>query len=172
MRPQFLPAIATVSLLLATLAVPPAGATEPFNRPLMISTETLARMSEDPSIRVFDVRPVEAYEAGHVPGARHLAADNLTDPIEGSVLLREDLATMLGALGVGPDNRIVIYDSQDGLHAARLFWLLETLGHTRASVLSGGYAAWEREGWMVSAETPVTEPVEYPIDLAARPPIQ
>lgn len=156
---------------MALIGAGSAAATEYANPELLTSTETLARMLDDPNVRVVDVRPLEAYEAGHVPGAVHLDADDVIDPIshvDGDLLPLEDLAAMLGSRGIGPDTRVVFYDDRGGFHASRLFWLLEYLGHRQVSVLNGGFPAWQREGWSISTDRPTVEPTMFPINETPR----
>lgn len=167
----FLGSIVALTLAVVALTQGPASATDYANPGLLTSTETLARMLEDPTVRVVDVRPLEVYEAGHVPGAVHLSADDIIDPVshvEGDLRPLEELAAMLGERGIGPDDRVVLYDDRGGFHASRLFWLLEYLGHSRVSVLNGGFPAWEREGWQVSTEVSAVEPTVFPINVTPR----
>ncbi|MEM8588140.1 MAG: sulfurtransferase [Pseudomonadota bacterium] len=148
-----------------------ASAADYANPDLLTSTETLGLMLEDPNVRVVDVRPREAYDAGHIPGAIHLSADDIIDPVshvDGDLLPLSELAAMLGERGIGPETRVVFYDDRGGFHASRLFWLLEYLGHRQVSVLNGGFPAWEREGWSVSQEAPTVEPTVFPINLTPR----
>lgn len=91
-----------------------------------------------------------AYQEGHLPGAvfvdvdTHLAAP--PSPGEGRHPLPtpEDLARDLGALGIGDTSTVIAYDDSGGATAARLVWLLRTLG-TRAALLDGGIQAWRGE---------------------------
>ena len=40
---------------------------------------------------------------------------------------------------------VVAYDDDSGHYAARLFWILEYLGHKKARVLNGGSSKWIKE---------------------------
>jgi thiosulfate/3-mercaptopyruvate sulfurtransferase len=68
-----------------------------------------------------------------------------------------DFATVLGRHGINPETFVVAYDSAGGAIAARLWWMLRSIGHRQAAVLDGGYAAWIRAG------EPVTSDVATPI---------
>ncbi|MEM1314541.1 MAG: sulfurtransferase [Pseudomonadota bacterium] len=142
------------------LAAPSAFAVDYANPQLLIDAEALAEVldaarqagrSSDDRARVvlIDVRPAEAFEAGRIPGAVHLAPDAVADPgspIEGELRPVDDIARMLGDLGVSADARVVLYDDKGGFHAARMFWVLEYFGHRNAALLDGGVQAWERAG--------------------------
>ena len=106
------------------------------------------------SVQLLDARqdPAE-FAAGHLPGAlhadlnRHLstASDPGFDPARGGRHPLPDparFAAQLGAWGIGPDTEVVLHDASGGGNAAaRLWWMLRALGHTRVSVLDGGLPA-------------------------------
>jgi thiosulfate/3-mercaptopyruvate sulfurtransferase len=73
----------------------------------------------------------------------------------------QTFALRLGALGIDRAKQVVGYDSSGGYYAARLWWMLRWLGHTRAAVLDGGWDAWTRAGLPVTTERPSTEPATY-----------
>ncbi len=128
----------------------------------LISPEALALRLDDPSVRIADVRWVlgdpaagrAAYDAGHIPGAifvdldRDLAAPSgpgrhpLPDPAA--------FARRLGDLGFGSDDFVIACDDVLGTVAARLWWMLDNLGHERVAVLDGGLRAWRGAGLPVT----------------------
>lgn len=121
--------------------------------PGALPTETLRPVYEADGIIVVDIRPREAFDAGHVPGARHLDPNAVVaegSPVNGALLPVQELQAMLGARGIEADKRVVLYDDRGGFHAARMFWLLEYLGHRNVALLNGGLTAW------VAASGPVT----------------
>ncbi len=88
-----------------------------------------------------------AYVEGHVPGAVHVDLDRLAGaPDEGRgrhpLPTPEDLADYLSSLGISGRVPVVAYDDMGGLVAARLVWMLRTLG-VDATLLNGGLGAWE-----------------------------
>ena len=54
--------------------------------------------------------------------------------------------------GVTAERPVVVYEGTSGLRAARVFWLLEYLGHPNVRVLDGGIAAWRRQGLPLSTD--------------------
>lgn len=88
--------------------------------------------------------------SGHIPGA--LYADLLHDfsdpaaPFEFTRPAAGAFAAAARALGVGPASRVVVYDTVDGIWAARLWWLFRAFGHDAVQVLDGGLAKWRAEG--------------------------
>ena len=90
----------------------------------------------------------EAYAHGRLPGAVFVDLDtalagppNLTQgrhPLPAPA----DFAAAMQHLGIGDDSTVVVYDDAGGVIAARLVWMLRTLG-LEAAVLDGGIAAWD-----------------------------
>ena len=88
--------------------------------------------------RFVDCRPLDAYVAGHVPGAAHAdPEDDLTGTVGGGrhpLPTSEAFSAWASAAGIGPDTLVVGYDDGTGW-AARLWWLLRHFGHDDAAVL-------------------------------------
>jgi len=134
-------------------------------RSLIGASALLARI-DDPDLRIADVRWYLAdprrgqaeYAAGHIPGAvfvdldRDLAAASgpgrhpLPDPTA--------FADRLGELGFGDRHAVVVYDTVSGTVAARLWWMLDRLGHTDVAVLDGGLTAWLAAGGTLTTIRP------------------
>jgi thiosulfate/3-mercaptopyruvate sulfurtransferase len=138
----------------------------------LVSVAELAAILHDPDLRIADVRwslaasaaGRDAYAAAHLPGAVFVDLDTVLTAPEGPG--RHPLpspAAFVGALegvGIGREHRVVAYDDAGGTVAARLWWMLDALGHPRAGVLDGGIAAWERAGLPLTAEVPAWGPAE------------
>ena len=136
----------------------------------LISVDQLAARIHDPALRIVDVRWYlgrtgegrVAYDAGHIPGA--IFADLDTDLRAPEGPGRHPLpdpavfADRLGALGIGSEHQVVAYDDVGGGIAARLWWMLDDLGHAAASVLDGGFAAWVAGGHPIEMAEPAWPP--------------
>lgn len=144
-------------LALSAACLPKLGFAEGFVEPgLLEQPETL--MGHLPSSHVLiDLRPIEDYLSGHIPGARHLDANAVaaTDsPVDGALRPMLEIEAMLADLGVAPSTRVVFYDDRGGFHAARMFWLMEYLGHRDVAVLNGGWTTWQSVGGAFTTEIP------------------
>ncbi len=107
------------------------------------------------------------YEMGHIPGAVFVDLDrDLAGPpgSEGRHPLPTiaDFATTLGRLGISPDSHVVVYDDVGGRVAARLWWMLRSIGHEKAQIVDGGYQAWIDGGHDVGIGTVTPTPNIYP----------
>lgn len=108
-----------------------------------------------------------AYIEGHVPGAVFVDLDHdLAGPPsqDGRHPLPSpsEFADTLGRLGLTPEDEVVAYDDSGGAVAARLWWMLRSIGHSRVRVLDGGYPAWENSGHPVEIGDRIPTPAVYP----------
>ena len=141
----------------------------------LISTDWLSQHLNDPDLVVLDctvsVRPDPTsekgyrivngradYLTGHIPGAVFADLEgNLSDPDSpwNSALPKpEAFCVAIGALGVGDDSRVVLYDANFTVWAARVWWMLRWVGFDNAAILDGGQRAWMSEGRPLSTEQP------------------
>jgi len=137
----------------------------------LVSTEWLSEHLEDPDLVVLDcsvrLQQTEAggfvpvsgrvnYGEGHIPTAGF--ADLMGDLSDGdselgfAVPTPEQFCAAMGALGVGDDSRVVLYDASNSVWAARVWWMLRWVGFDRAALLDGGLKAWTAEGRLLSTE--------------------
>jgi thiosulfate/3-mercaptopyruvate sulfurtransferase len=133
----------------------------------LISPSELAARLDDPRIRIVDVRWVlgepgrgrTAYDAEHIPGAIFLDVDE--DLVSPSGPGRHPLPSpaafrvRLEGAGIGAEHEVVAYDDVGGWVAARLWWMLDDLGHKAVSVLDGGYPAWIQAGLPTTTDVPM-----------------
>ncbi|WP_439642773.1 3-mercaptopyruvate sulfurtransferase [Gemmatimonas sp.] len=140
----------------------------------IVSTAWLAAHLHEPSLRVFDAswylpsagrNPREEFATAHIPGAVYADLDALADetaPFPHTLAAPDVLAQRLGALGIGDDTLVVVYDNS-GQHfsAPRLWWMIKTLGHHNVAVLDGGLVAWQREQRPVSPSITSYTPAHF-----------
>ena len=127
----------------------------------LVSVRELAGRLRDPSILILDatvVLPAPRFDgdyrassgesrwlAAHIPGARFadlLGSLSAHDaPYHFAVPDPQTLKEAVRSLGVDDTKLVVVYDSDSGLWAARLWWMLRSLG-IRAAILDGGFKQW------------------------------
>ena len=101
-----------------------------------------------------------AYAAGHIRGAHFLHLDeDLSGQKTGTngrhpLPHQSILADKLIQLGLSHNQQVIVYDANNGMMAARAWWLLRELGHEAVAVLDGGMAEWQKQGYDVSTEMP------------------
>jgi thiosulfate/3-mercaptopyruvate sulfurtransferase len=120
---------------------------------LIAEPDWLAEHLHDADVRVVDCAILEAYRRAHITGAVHLSAhyyvkEDDPDGTDHGVLVMppRQFEALMSKLGVGPETTVVAYDDNNGFLAARLWWVLNYYGHTKARVLNGGWHRWFSEG--------------------------
>ena len=144
--------------------------TERLASPL-VETDWLEKHLADEDLRILDcaiimkpnddgtygfVSGIELWQESHIPGSIHVDIQGQLSDQEHAITLMmpapETLAETLKALGIGDENRVVIYDRGNHAWAARVWWMLRAIGFDNAAVLNGSWPKWTEEGRPVSAE--------------------
>lgn len=151
------------------------------NAPL-ISTEQLARIIDQPEVRLIDAswwldgRDARAdFERERIGNAVFFDLDGISDPdspLPHMLPSGEHFAKAAGQLGIRETDTIVVYDHQGLFSAARVWWMFRLMGAQRVAVLDGGFPKWKAEGRAVEtsapqAPSPVTFKAIYDGDAVA-----
>lgn len=145
----------------------------------LVQAETLAVALGRPDLVVLDCRfslldphaGEQAYLRSHLPGAAyaHLERDLSDMGPQGDGRhpwpRAEGLVAKLRRWGVEAGSQVIAYDDADGAHAARLWFLLRTLGHEKVAVLDGGWARWTALGLPVSTTPHQERTTRYEADF-------
>jgi thiosulfate/3-mercaptopyruvate sulfurtransferase len=110
-----------------------------------------------------DIAP-DRYEAEHVPGAIDVDwRTDLQDAVTFEVVDPEELATLLGSLGVTRETTVVLYGDFYNWFAAHAYWLLSYYGHPDVRLLDGGRTYWIENGYETTAGRPQLSPADYDV---------
>jgi thiosulfate/3-mercaptopyruvate sulfurtransferase len=134
----------------------------------LISVEELHDLIDGRDVRIADVRwylgrPDDgraSFAKGHIPGAIFVDLEtDLSDhngygaPGRHPLPTPQAFARRMGELGLGSDDLIVAYDDSAGAIAARMWWMLDNLGHRGGvAVLDGGIQSWVAAGYELSTD--------------------
>lgn len=104
------------------------------------------------------------YVRRHIPGAVFFDIEHVADKATSlpHMLPTPDVFEhMVGALGVGSNDRIVVYDDAGLFSSARAWWTFRTMGHERVAVLNGGLPKWIAESRTVDSHPVVRARARY-----------
>lgn len=142
----------------------------------LVSTAWLADRLGTPGLIVLDATfvPIQPdpprneaaeYRAGHIAGARFLDLRALSTGQATSLPAADKLAERLGAIGVGDDAQVVLYDDSPHHTAARAWWLLRRFARgLPVAILDGGLAKWRAEGRPVEGGEEAPTPTRFGAD--------
>ncbi len=143
----------------------PPSETVPSSFSYVIEVADLRKkMNTSSAYSLIEVSLPTSYAEGHIPTARSTwrpAYSDSTYPYGGMRASREQMETLMGQLGIGSQDTIVVYDEVGSSNALRFWWLLQLYGHEAAVVLNGGKPAWQAEGFPLSQEPPAISPTPY-----------
>ncbi len=99
---------------------------------------------------VVDMRKVDDYKAGHIPGAVNMLGlyvplNNLSNEVPAA----EDLSEIIAEAGIDAKSTVVIVEADGAARfawATRAAWTLVYAGVPNVAVLDGGYAEWTKAG--------------------------
>ena len=125
----------------------------------IVSTNDLEKNLTNPKVVVLDIRKVEEYKAGHIPGAINVAYGSWA--IKKGDLLNElppidELTDAVGGAGIDKDSIVVIVGKTDKVvdqfDMTRVAWTLKYLGVKNVAILSGGQNQWVKENKALSPD--------------------
>ena len=156
-----MPSTLRLLLLLAVFVAPQAAAQpgQPGTDSLLLTTAGLRDRLTRGNVVLLHIGEPADYKAGHIPGARLLPYDAISQRRNGLVLElppASALDSLFESLGVSDDSRIVLYWSKDWYSpTTRVFLTLDYLGlGEKTSILDGGFAAWKAAGGPVTTAVP------------------
>ena len=144
----------------------------------LVTTQWLAANLEEPDIAIVDCSafiPADGrdsageFREAHIPGARFLDIDAVSDhsnPAPHMLPSPAEFGQAMTALGVGRDDRIIVYDNSPLRTAARGWFMFRHFGAERVAILDGGFQKWRSEGRPV--ETGEARPRNARFDAHAR----
>jgi thiosulfate/3-mercaptopyruvate sulfurtransferase len=132
---------------------------------MVVSAEWLAKHVNDANLVLLHVGDKAGYEASHIPGARRVALQDVSNSDHsGKGLMLEmpnadELRQKLEALAISDDSRVIVYFGKDWVSpSTRILLTLDYAGlGDRASLLDGGLEAWKKNGGAVTADVPAAK---------------
>ena len=145
----------------------------------LVSTEWLAARLGQANVKLVDATfkmpgvlplPKDDYLASHIPGAVFFDVDAVSDhsnPLPHMFPSAEQFGRDVGALGIGSDDTVVIYDSGGWVAAPRAWWMFLSFGKD-VRILNGGLKKWVAEGRKVESGQVAPKPSTFKAAFDAR----
>lgn len=139
----------------------------------LVTTDWLAAHLNDPTVRIVDASfkmpgvlplPKDDYLAAHIPGAVFFDVDAVSDhanPLPHMFPSAEQFGRDVGALGIGNENTVVVYDAGGWVAGPRAWWMFLSYGHDKVRLLDGGLKKWRAEGRPVASGAVTPKPATF-----------
>lgn len=121
--------------------------TNEAQHPLLVTTAWLSEHLDGADFVLVDCSDPDAYRRAHIPGAVSIARNPTLKSAANSRLVMEpdEFESLARRLGVSNDTSVILYDDNQSLQAARVWWVFDRFGHRDVRVLDGGFNAWLAE---------------------------
>lgn len=139
-----------ILILLAAALVAPAFARDVD---AVVDAAWLEANLSKPGLVIVDVRKIDEYKAGHVPGAVNLLGLYVTkDGLSNEVPEADDLSEIIAEAGIDGKSTVVVVESGGARFAwaTRVAWTLVYAGVPNVTILDGGYEEWVKAGKAVA----------------------
>jgi len=122
------------------------------------STEWLAERLRDPNVAIVDGSyflptlkrdALAEYRSAHIPGAVFFDVEAVSDhstDLPHMLPGPKQFGEVVGALGIGDADTVVVYDNSPVFSSARVWWTFRVMGAKSVYILDGGLAKWKAEG--------------------------
>jgi len=133
----------------------------------MVDTPYVVQAIERNAI-VWDVRPVAAYQQGHIPGAVNVGdvGKVLRDENTEDYLPKATIESVLGDAGIDPAREVIVYGGKASPYVYFALLTLQYYGGNEPHIYHGGIEDWKAAGQPVSTET--TRLAAVKLDLKAQ----
>jgi len=144
-----------VLLFSAAILYTPIVLADIDSTPLLVSKEWLKPRLAEANLVVVDTRDPDVYSHLHIENAVNIPVSSTFEnrKHQSRVAAISVIQSLLSAAGINNDSHIVLYDDSGMLDAAREFWVLEVYGHSRLSILNGGFQMWANAGYPSNDKT-------------------
>ncbi|NCN10240.1 MAG: sulfurtransferase [Leptospira sp.] len=124
-----------------------------------ISAEESSKKILSKSIVLIDARDKKDYKDGHIPTARSLNWEELSESkqsMKGNLLPSDQLTKIFESLGISNDTDVLVYgDPLNGWgEEGRIAWSLKSIGHKNTLIIDGGILALIKIGNKLTKDIP------------------
>jgi len=139
----------------------------------LVSTDWLAQHLGEPDLAILDSSwhmPAsdrsgrDEFLKAHIPGARFFDIDDLSDrahPAPHMLPSAADFGQAMEQLGIGREDRILVYDNSPIHTAARGWFMLRHFRADKVAILDGGFQKWTAEGRPTESGEPAHRDAQF-----------
>ncbi|MBS3811028.1 MAG: sulfurtransferase [Halanaerobiales bacterium] len=131
----------------------------------IITADEALKIIKDEDVVVVDAQKSGDYNNQHLEGAVNIARNDITTfgPYPNMLASASKVEGSLGENGISNNTKVIIYDNNNNMDAARLWWTMLVFGHDTENmkVVSGGLNALQKEKADFTSGESEVEAVEY-----------
>jgi thiosulfate/3-mercaptopyruvate sulfurtransferase len=161
-----LPFLFLITMVLALCAMPLSLLARDVQP--VVSTDWVEKNMNNPKVRIVDIRKVEEYREGHVPGAVSVFYGTWAikkGDLDNEIPEDDDLIDIIGSAAISQDTWVVVAGKTDTptdqVNQTRVAWTLKYAGLDNVAVLDGGYNKWVADKKPASTDQVKVKAVEF-----------
>ena len=131
---------------------------------MLISTNALHQIINDPNLVLIDTRSFKEYSEAHIPGAVNLdlfAFHWFDTTKKGIESFNAQTKELFSFVGVTNEKKVVFYDDISGILAARGVWMLLYFSHPQVFMLDGGLNKWKNKNLPTETKSNAFKPAKF-----------
>ncbi len=131
---------------------------------MLISTNALHQILNDPNLVLIDARSFKEYSEAHIPGAVNLdlfAFHWFDTTKKGIESFNAQTKELFSFVGVTNEKKVVFYDNVSGILAARGVWMLLYFSHPQVFMLDGGINKWKNKNLPTETKSNAFKPAKF-----------
>ena len=159
----------TLSLLFVVLLLPAFA----WSQDLAVSADWLKKNLKDPQLVTVDIRKVEDFKAGHIPGSVNVIYNSWAvkqGDLQNQVPPQDELFDLVGKAGIKADSRVVVVGKADTMvervNVTRVAWTLKYAGVSNVHILDGGIDKWPKKALTKAVKAVTAVPYQGKVNAA------
>lgn len=125
----------------------------------VVTADWLYNNLDNPSVFILDIRKIEDYKEGHIPGAVSLtyaAWRTMKEKMDCQLPEKDELSDTICSSGISAETHVVIVGNTDSfrqlVNSTRVAWTLKYAGVKQPTILDGGYKKWFEKNYPVAKD--------------------
>ncbi len=154
----------TVACVLMTLLVfISCGGNYAESGTVIIDGKEAAKLVDTSGVVLVDAQSASSYGKGHIEGAVNIGRANIVkkDLVVNMLADSAVIEEVFGSRGISNSTTVVIYDDNNNMDAARLWWTFLVYGHENVKVVGGGLEEMVRAGFTTSTDPVTATPATF-----------
>ncbi|MGV8979983.1 sulfurtransferase [Clostridium sp.] len=154
----------TVAMILSLAILTVGCGTSKSGKEIIGAKQALELVKKDNVLLVGVQNPeTNLYADKHVKGAVKIDLSEVVtnDPVVNMLASKEQIEKVMSERGISNNTTVVIYDTNNNMDAARVWWTLKVYGHENVKVVSGGMEALKKAGAEITSEVPEIKTSKY-----------
>jgi len=130
--------------------------------PTIVPIDWIKTNLDNPNLVIVDLREKNEYLKGHLKGSVNMPGLQSLFAKDNWMMPKLDfLKELFSNAGIDKNSMVVAYDNGDFFWAARLYWILEVLGHNNVGLLKYAYGKHLEDNLPISTEITVVKRKEF-----------